>query len=250
MIIGLIPARLKSSRLPNKPLLLIDNMPLIMHTLRRAQLCKDLDRVIVCADSSKIIDIVKKYRGEATKTSTSHTNGTERIAEVVKKIKKKIKLVIDIQCDEVFLKPNNIKKLINFHKKNNHFDIVVPHTEIYEKNNESIVKILKKKNNVIYMSRLDVPYNYYTDNKKIPLLRHMDIISFKPKSLIKFSKLKKSALEKIENIELLRGIENNFKIGTFLVQEDDFSINTKNDYIKAKKEMKSCKIRKMYKLNE
>ena len=89
MIIGLIPARLKSSRLPNKPLLLIDNMPLIMHTLRRAQLCKDLDRVIVCADSSKIIDIVKKYRGEATKTSTSHTNGTERIAEVVKKIKKK-----------------------------------------------------------------------------------------------------------------------------------------------------------------
>lgn len=246
MIIGLIPARLKSTRLPNKPLLPLDRVPIVIHALKRAQLCKNLNEVIVCADSKKIINIVKKYGGKAIKTKLQHKNGTERIAEVAQKIKKKISLIIDIQCDEVFLKPNNITKLINFHQKNNHFDIVVPHTKTYQEKNKNVVKILKKDNKVIYMSRLDIPFNFY-NKRKLPLLKHMDIISFRPEALIKFSKLKSSRIEKIENIELLRAIENDFKIGTFLIKDNNFSINTKIEYINAKKIMSKCKIRKLYK---
>lgn len=248
MNLGLIPARLKSSRLFNKPLLLLDGLPMVIHTMKRAMLCKELDRVIVCTDSDKIVSIVKRYGGEAIKTKSSHSNGTERIAEVAKKIRKNFKLVIDIQCDEVFLKPKSITKLIKFHNKNKNFDIIVPHSEFNIKNSRNVVKILANRDNkIIYMSRFDIPFNFHGIKKK--LLRHLDIISFKPKILIEFSKLKKSELEKLENIELLRSFESNFIIGTFLISEEknSFSINTKQEYLKAKKIMRYCKVRKLYK---
>jgi 3-deoxy-manno-octulosonate cytidylyltransferase (CMP-KDO synthetase) len=248
MILGLIPARLKSTRLPNKPLLLLDGIPIIIHVLKRAHFCKKLDRIIVCTDSNKIISIVKSYGFEAIKTKLTHKNGTDRIAEVAKKfINNNLELIIDIQCDEIFLKPDSIDKLIKFHKKNNNFDIVVPHTEIKNYKNRNIVKILPNNNKkIIYMSRFDIPFNFYKIKRKI--LRHMDIISFNPEKLISFSKLKNSKLEKFENIELLRGIENNFEIGTFLIENEKntFSINTKNEYKKSKKLMRICKIRKLY----
>ena len=248
MNLGLIPARLKSSRLPNKPLLLLDGLPMIIHTMKRAKLCKELERVIICTDSDKIISTVRKYGGEAIKTKNNHINGTERIAEVAKKIKKNFKLIIDIQCDEVFLEPGNISKLIKFHKKNKDFDIIVPHTEISAQNSRNVVKILSNNSNkIIYMSRFDIPFNFHKVKKR-KLLRHMDIISFKPEILIKFANLKRSKLEKFENIELLRSLENDFNIGTFLIKEkkSTFSINTRKEYFVAKKIMKDCKIRKLY----
>ena len=97
------------------------------------------------------------------------------------------------------------------------------------------------------MSRFDIPFNFHKVKKR-KLLRHMDIISFKPEILIKFANLKRSKLEKFENIELLRSLENNFNIGTFLIKEkkSTFSINTRKEYSVAKKIIKDCKIRKLY----
>ena len=115
MIIGLIPSRLKSSRLVQKPLLDIDGLPLIIHTLKRAQLCKTLNKVIVCTDSEKILSLVRAHSGEAILTKKSHQNGTERIAEVAKKFK--AKLVVDIQGDEPLIQPKH-NKVVQFHLKN------------------------------------------------------------------------------------------------------------------------------------
>ena len=84
MILGLIPSRLNSSRLKEKPLLEIDGLPIIIHTLKRALLSNKLDEVIVCTDHKKIYDIVKYHGGNAMITSSKHVNGTERIAEVSK----------------------------------------------------------------------------------------------------------------------------------------------------------------------
>ena len=77
MIIGLIPSRLNSTRLKEKPLLEIDGLPIIVHTLKRAQLSKKLDKVIVCTDHPKILKMVKKYGGEAVITSKKHKKSTE-----------------------------------------------------------------------------------------------------------------------------------------------------------------------------
>ena len=88
MIIGLIPSRLNSTRLNQKPLIEIDGLPIIIHTLKRAQLSKKLDEVIVCTDDKKILNVVEKHGGKAILTSKKHKNGTERIYEVAKKLKK------------------------------------------------------------------------------------------------------------------------------------------------------------------
>ena len=115
MILGLIPSRLNSTRLKEKPLLVVDGLPIIIHTLKRAQLSKKLDKVIVCTDHPKIIELVKKHGGDAVLTSKRHKNGTERIAEVAKKYK--AKLVVDVQGDEPLVDPRDIDRVIDFHKK-------------------------------------------------------------------------------------------------------------------------------------
>ena len=96
MILGLIPSRLNSKRLKEKPLKEIEGLPLIVHTLKRAQLSKMLDKIIVCTDSKKIIDVIKKNGGEAIMTSNKHINGTERIAEVAKNIKQNLSLIFKV----------------------------------------------------------------------------------------------------------------------------------------------------------
>ena len=80
-VIGLIPTRLSSTRLPKKPLIKINNIPLIIHTYRRAKLAKRLDDLVICCDDKKILDIAKKFNAKAILTSKKHKNGTERIFE-------------------------------------------------------------------------------------------------------------------------------------------------------------------------
>jgi len=243
MILGLIPARLNSQRLPGKPLIKVDGLPLIIHVLKRSLLCKKLDRVIVCADDKSIIEIVKKFDGEAIMTSKNHKNGTERICEVAKKYD--AKLIIDIQCDEVFLNPQHVDKLIDFHKRNNKFEIVIPHSQIFTYNNKNIVKIVDNDaSKIIYLSRADTPF--YFRQKKLFLKKHLDFISFKKNALLNYCKLKKSRNEKKEGVELLRAIDNNFNLGTIKINTNVFSINTKLDLKKAELIMKKCKIRKKY----
>ena len=177
MIIGLIPSRLNSKRLKNKPLLKIDGLPIVVHTFKRAKLSKKLDDVIVCADDEKIVDVVKKHGGKALLTSKNHKNGTERIFEVAKKIKK-TKMIIDIQGDEPLVDPKDIDRVIDFHKKNSHFDIVVPcmkaNTNI---NSRNLVKVVFSENGkILYFSRAQVPFDY--KDKKINYYRDLSIVSF------------------------------------------------------------------------
>lgn len=235
MIIGLIPARLSSKRLPDKPLKKLNGVTIIGHVLRRAMKSKKLDKIIVCADDKKIADEVSKYGQETYMTSKNIKNGTERIAEYLKKNNKKIKLVVDIQCDEVFLDPKYLDKIIDFHLKNLHkYDVVIPHSLTKEKNNKNYVKIISDSdNNVLYLSRSDSPVNFRSKFKGFK--RHMDFITFKPSFLLKFKKLKKNYLENYEGIELLRVLENGYKIGTLKMKKDSFSINTKQDFKKAEK---------------
>ena len=144
MILGLIPSRLNSSRLKEKPLLKIDGLPIIVHTLKRALLSKKINKVIVCTDDKKIYDVVRDFGGEAIITSKKHKNGTERIAEVAKKFKPK--LVIDIQGDEPLVDPKDIDKVINFHLKNKQFDIIVPSMITKKPERKNIVKVIFDRN--------------------------------------------------------------------------------------------------------
>ena len=229
-ILGLIPSRLGSTRLTKKALLDIDGLPMVVHTAKRAQLSKKLTRVIVCTDSNLIGKECDKHNIEWFITSKRHINGTERIAEVANKIKSD--LVVDIQGDEPFIDPNHIDQLVDFHIKNQHFQIVVPFLKTKFTENRNIVKLVCNKNNkILYFSRSSVPFNFKAKN--ILMKKHLSIISFHPNSLIKFKKLKQSELEKIENIELMRAIENEMNLGTFEMKGSSFAIDVKDDFLKA-----------------
>lgn len=241
-VIGLLPARLKSSRIKEKLLQKIYGLPVILHTIFRAKLAKTLNQVVVCTDSEKIQNIVKQY----SKTFISrkkHKNGTERISEFANKIR--ANFIVDIHADEAILDPQNIDKLIQFHKKNKQFDIVVPHKKSKVAAGENVVKIIADKNNkVLYFTRCSAPYGFRKKNNNF--LHHLDIISFKPSALKKFSKLKEGNLESIEGIELMRALENNFKIGTFAIKTNTFSVNTLKDLSLVKKIIKKDKYFKKF----
>jgi 3-deoxy-manno-octulosonate cytidylyltransferase (CMP-KDO synthetase) len=244
MIVGLIPTHLKSKRLPKKALLNLGGLPMIIHTYRRAKKAKKLDEVYICTDSSEIIKVCKKFNAKYLKTSSKHKNGTERVAEAAKKIKT-CKFIIDIQGDEPLVNPNDIDKVVNFHKKNKFFDIIVPFQPTIQRNNKNIVKIACTKNRVISFSRLDVPYSF--DKKKLFLKKHLSIISFKPSALKVFCKKSLGELEKTEGIELMRALELDLKIGTFKAKGTSFSVDILEDYFKASKFLKKDKLFKTYK---
>ena len=245
MILGLIPSRLNSTRLKNKPLLVIDGLPIIVHTFKRAMLSKKLDDVIVCCDDERIKEVVEKYGGKAVLTSKKHKNGTERIYEYAKKIKSS--MVVDIQGDEPLVDPKDIDQVISFHKSRKEFDIVVPCMEANENEVDSrnLVKVVFSKNNkIIYFSRAAVPYRY--KDKKIKIYRDLSILSFKFKALKAYNTFKQGKIENIEGIELIRAIENNLNLGTFVAKNSGFAVDVNEDLMRAINIMPKDKIRKKY----
>lgn len=244
-ILGLIPTRLGSKRLPAKALILLKNIPLIVHVYKRAKLANLLDDVIVCCDDDRIMKVCQKYNVKSILTSKKHLNGTERIAQAYKKLKKKFDYVVDIQGDEPLISPFHINQVINYHLKNAEADIILPTLKVKSSENKNIVKVVTdQKNNVLYISRSNIP-NYFLKPEKY-IKKHLSIISFKPKSLIKFSKSKQTNLEKIENVELLRALETGLKIKSIELRGDSFSIDVRADYLRAKKKIKKDKFFKLY----
>ena len=245
-ILGLIPTRLYSTRLPQKALLLINRLPLIIHTYKRAKLSKKLSDVYICCDDKKILNVAKKFGAKAILTSKHHKNGTERIYEGFNKIKDKYDLVVDIQGDEPLISPYHIDKVVDYHLKNKKYDIILPSLKVKNQNNTNIIKVIKNKfGEVIYLSRANIPFEF--KHAKTHLDKHLSIISFKPEALEKFSKHKKTSLEKIEDIELLRAIEIGLKVKSPRLNGDSFSVDVLKDYKKAKKAMKIDRYFKIYK---
>jgi 3-deoxy-manno-octulosonate cytidylyltransferase (CMP-KDO synthetase) len=242
MIIGLIPSRLNSKRLNRKPLLEINNLPIIVHTFKRAKLAKKIDKLVVCTDSKEIQKIVKKHGGESLLTSKNHKNGTERIYEIAKKFN--AKLIVDIQGDEPLLDPLHIDKVIQFHLKNLKYDIILPTLKFKNPETKNVVKVVSSKNKVLYLSRSVIPFSYKSKPKYYK--KHLSIISFKPKALKTYCQSKETELEKIEGIELLRALENNLSIGTFSMVSNTFSVDIKEDYLRAIEAFKKDKYRNAY----
>ncbi len=234
-IIGLIPVHLESIRLPNKAILEICGIPMILHVAKRAQLSKTLDKLVVCTDSHIICDICIKHQIEVVLTKSNHKNGTERIAEAADILNlDSDTLIIDIQGDEPLLKPYMIDNVAKFLLNNKNFDIIVPFIEIFGEETHSRVKLVASDNNVIYMSRRNLPFPYKKDTI---YKKHLSIIAFKRDALEKFSKNKPTTLEEIEGIELLRAIEIGLKVGTFEEFGEIHSVDTKDDYERVQRLM-------------
>ena len=149
-----------------------------------------------------------------------------------------------MHADEAILDPKNLTKLINFHKKNMHFDIIVPHKKSISYVDENVVKVVfNQKNKIIYFSRAKAPYPFRS--KEIFIIIWI-LFHLNPWRLENLKTFKKGKLEIIEGVELLRALENNLSIGTFEINTNTFSINTQKDFKKAKKILNKDKLTKKY----
>jgi 3-deoxy-manno-octulosonate cytidylyltransferase (CMP-KDO synthetase) len=233
-IIGLIPARYKSTRFPGKPLELIEGLPMFAHVYFRSRLA-NLDESYVCTDSYEILNKAKELKIPAILTSKNHKNGTDRCGEAVKKLSlNNSNLIINIQGDEPLISPILINRLIkNFNLKK--MDILFPYLEIRKKNSLGYVKVASNKDNqVLYMSRSDIPNNF---RKNTLLKTQVGVTIFSKKALDIFEK-NRSQNENIEGVELLRVFETNLKMFCFKTTIKSKSVDYPEDLTYVKREIK------------
>jgi len=237
----IIPARLSSTRLPNKVLKEINNKPMIIWC---AEVASKVDDVCIATDSDEVIEIAKKYGFKAVMTDKNHKSGSDRIKEAADILGlKEDEIVINMQGDEPFLEPEILKQVKNklIEIKNRDFVMVSCYKEIDELKAEdpNLVKVVLDSNSdAIYFSRSKIPYN--RDNVAHSYYGHIGIYGFNKKSLDEFVKMK-GTLEHIEKLEQLRVIENGKKIAMIKVKTKSFGIDTKDDLIKAREYAKNLK---------
>lgn len=242
-IIGVIPSRLKSSRLPDKALVDIEGLPMVVHVFKRAQLSEVLDEVYVATDSSEIYDTVEKYGGRAIMTSPDHQTGTDRIADAVKDIPSDI--VVNIQGDEALLDPSHIDKVVRPLIEDISVQIAIPVTPYSAKNSTSDIKaVLDLNYDILYCSRADLPSSARREAGM--MWKMCFIVPFRKDFLLKYASWEQTPLEKIEFNEYLRVLERGYKIRAVPVDRAYISVDTPEDLEKIKGFMKIDKIKEKY----
>lgn len=240
---GIIPARYASSRFPGKPLVLIGNKTMIQRVYDQAS--KSLEMVWVATDDKRIFDAVSDFGGKAVMTSPNHLSGTDRCAEAVTKISqetgKTIDVVINIQGDEPFIKPEQITLLINcFDDETVELATLIrkvePGEDIFNPNQPKV--IINSNGDAIYFSRAAIPYVRDSEkndwSKKHIFYKHPGLYAYRTETLKKITLLPRSSLEISESLEQNRWIENGYLIRTAVTQWESIGIDTPGDLEKAK----------------
>lgn len=238
-IIAIIPARLQSSRLPEKVLVDIGGKSIIQRVYEQATNAKVFDQVIVATDHQKIVDHCNALQMDVQMTSDSHISGTDRIAEVAQKIEADI--IINIQGDEPFIEVECIQDLVQLLKQSR-IKIgtlckrIDDGDSIFDFNT---VKLVKDQNGkVLYFSRQaipghrDLPFRKWKD--KTDYYQHLGLYGFKRETLLEIVNLPPGNLELAEKLEQLRWLQNGYEIFCTEVQSKSFGIDTQENLEKAR----------------
>jgi 3-deoxy-manno-octulosonate cytidylyltransferase (CMP-KDO synthetase) len=239
---GIIPARYASSRFPGKPLAIIGDKTMIQRVYEQAN--KALELVYVATDDERIFDSVKGFGGKAVMTSPDHQSGTDRCWEAISRIMKetgrKIDIVINIQGDEPFIRPEQITCLMEcFNSEGVELATLIrkaePDEDIQNPNQPKV--IVNTMGDAIYFSRSVIPYIRDTDKSEWTLrhtfFKHIGLYAYRTETLGKITMLPRSPLEIAESLEQNRWIENGFRIRTAITKWESISIDTPDDLIKA-----------------
>ena len=230
---------MSAQRLPGKPLLEVNGLPIICHVLKKARETQIGD-VIVATEDQEIFDQVKKYKGDAILTSKKPKTGTDRIWEAFKKLNlKDVDYIINLQGDEPLIDIEDIKNLDNLTKKNN-CEINTLATQLDNQKlieNKNIVKVQTE--NKLEIEKFSVAQNFsrLLKNQSKNIYHHIGIYEFSISSLEAFTNLDQSENEKKYKLEQLRAMDNNIKINVSYASSKVIGIDTKEDYIELKKIM-------------
>ena len=244
--IGIIPARMASSRFPGKPMAKILDIPMIGHVYFRSKMCKLLDDVYVATCDREIYEYIESVGGKAIMTSDIHERASDRTAEAMLKIEKqigtKVDIVVLIQGDEPMITPEMIESVTKSLIKDKTVKVAnlmsdLQSKEEHEDANE--VKVVVDKNNfAIYFSREPIP-SRKKGVQDIPMLKQVCIIPFQRDFLLEYNSMEQTPLEKIESVDMLRIIENGLKVKMVYSKNDTYAVDTKEDLENVQKIMKN-----------
>ncbi|MBI1805936.1 MAG: 3-deoxy-manno-octulosonate cytidylyltransferase [Ignavibacteria bacterium] len=248
-IVGIIPARYASTRLPAKPLIQLCGKPMIQHVYERAKESRLLDKVIIATDHEKIAEAVKRFNGEVMLTPSGLRSGTDRIAYAAKTLTDTA-IVANIQGDEPLIAPQMIDEAVQMLIEDEAVHVGTLVKEIIsseELRNPNIVKVVRDTDgNGIYFSRSPIPYlrdgvNIDQWHTQHLYYKHIGLYVFRRDFLLKFASWQESTIEKIERLEQLRIIEHGYKIKTSVTTYDSVPVDAPEDVEKIGRLMQQHK---------
>jgi len=233
MVVGVIPARLGSSRFPKKILAPLAGKPMVAHAIEQAQKSEKLDKVILAIDSGETKEALADFDFEIIMTDSNHISGTDRVAEVVKNIDD-VEIVINIQGDEPLTDPKTIDGLVDtFKSPNVHMSTVVSRKlTVSDLLNPNIVKaILDENANAVEFKR-----NIF-DLEIGGVYRHLGMYGFRRNALFEFTNFVPSKREQERRLEQMRALDNGLPIHALITNCQQWAVDTKEDLEKVAKMM-------------
>jgi 3-deoxy-manno-octulosonate cytidylyltransferase (CMP-KDO synthetase) len=229
----IIPARYASTRLPGKPLVDIGGLPMVIRVAKQVQKVKGIDKIIVATDHQTIFDVCVKHQIEVVLTAENHPSGTDRICEAAQKVEKlnQNDVIINVQGDEPFIKPEQIEQLALLFDNDNVKigTLIKSESRIEEIDQASKVKVVVNKvGQALYFSRSAIPF-YRDENEKPTYFTHVGMYAYRLGTLLEIAALPQSKLEKAESLEQLRWLENGYTIHTAITDFETYAVDTPTD---------------------
>jgi len=237
-VVVVIPARYGSTRMPGKPLVQLAGQPMIQRVYARAKLAQTVNRVIVATDDERIVKAVEAFGGEARMTRPDHRTGTERVAEVA--AHETGDVFVNVQGDEPLLDPVAVDTAVGALLEDSATSVSTVATPIKapaDIMDPNVCKVvLDFDENALYFSRAPVPWVRDTASKlRVRHLKHLGLYVFRRDALLEYPTLPQGELERIEQLEQLRWLENGWKIRVAEVEHDAVSVDVPADVARVEK---------------
>jgi 3-deoxy-manno-octulosonate cytidylyltransferase (CMP-KDO synthetase) len=237
-VLAVIPARHASTRFPGKPLATIAGRPMIQHVVERVRRAQKVSRIVVATEDERIKKAVESFGAEAIMTRPDHRTGTDRVAEVATHIQAVI--YVNVQGDEPLIDPGTVDALVESMLNNSEMQIATPCAAIDQPKDimdPNIVKVVRDfDSNALYFSRAPVPWVRETTPTVAPShWKHLGLYAFRRDVLLEFPTLPPGELERVEQLEQLRWLENGFHIGVVETDYDAVSVDVPGDVERVEK---------------
>ena len=230
----IIPSHLHAKRLPNKPLLLINNEPMIVHVWKQAKKT-NIEEVVVATSDQEIFDVIKKCGGKSILTSNHHTNGSDRIFEAVASLESKPNLIINVQGDMPLINPDAINHLENFMKAGKaEMSTLASSLEMKDMIKPNVVKV--ETNDKINPNQFSTAKDFFRtkDAREDCLYHHVGIYAYQYPILKKYVGLHKTKNELERSLEQMRALDNNIKIHVGFIKDYPLGVDTQEDLDKIR----------------
>jgi 3-deoxy-manno-octulosonate cytidylyltransferase (CMP-KDO synthetase) len=234
-VVAIVPARYESTRLPGKPLALIDGKPMIRHVYERTRAVDLVERVLVATDDARIADVVRGFGGDVVMTSAAHQSGTDRIAEVAAGLDAEI--VVNVQGDLPFLDADTLGAAIGLLRDEATLPMATVKTPISdpaEMANPNVVKVVTDRDGyALYFSRSPLPYRRGPADGVLAY-KHIGLYAYRREFLLTFARLAPTPLERAEMLEQLRALEWGFRIRVAETPTAGVEVDTPEDLERAR----------------